>query len=307
MPSSKLCDHRLAAARIAADRVDGDGIVRRHEAGIDQRPQQRHRAGRIAAGIGDFSRRLDLVGLIGREFRKTIGPVGSDPKRRRGVEHLGRLGAHAVDQRDGLFRGIVRQAEDDEIHLLHQRLLGAGILALLLGDALDRDVVLQPQPLGDAEARGAGRAVDEHGGFCRRAPAVLGCWVSERLITCSLQAKLVSLVVAAKACGRASRISCAMVCEPGIRQCRKPIGDRGIIRLGFLLVQLEAAFDVLNPHGRNPRCLSSSLPAARPSSWPTSTVFSAPSGSRIFRSAYRSARQARPRCSVRTGPVRCTD
>ena len=77
MPSSKLCDHRLAAAGIAAHRIDGDGIIRRQQTGIDQRPQQRDRAGRIAAGIGDFSRRPDLVGLIRREFRKAVGPVAA--------------------------------------------------------------------------------------------------------------------------------------------------------------------------------------------------------------------------------------
>ena len=149
----ETCDHRLAAARIAADRVDGDGIVRRQQAGIDQRPQQRDRAGRIAAGIGDFPRGPDLVGLIRREFRKAVGPVAGDAKRRRGVQHLGRRSAHAVDQRDGLLRGIIRQAEDDEIDLLHQRALGAGILALVLGDAFHRDVVLLVEALANAEAR----------------------------------------------------------------------------------------------------------------------------------------------------------
>ena len=177
-------DHRLAAARIAAHRIDGDGIVRRHQTGIDQRPQQRDRAGRIAAGIRDFPRGPDLVGLVRREFRKAVGPVGRDAKRRRGVQHLGRRGAHAVDQRDGLLRGIIRQAEDDEVHFLHQRALGAGILALVLGDAFHRDVVLQAEALANAEARRSGRAVDEHGGLRgrRRPVRPFGCLVSERVM-----------------------------------------------------------------------------------------------------------------------------
>ena len=83
-------DHRLAAAGIAAHRVDGDGIVGRQQAGIDQRPQQRDRAGRIAAGIGDLLARSDLVGLVRRQFRKAIGPVGRDAKRGRGIQHLRR-------------------------------------------------------------------------------------------------------------------------------------------------------------------------------------------------------------------------
>ena len=181
-------DHRLAAARIAAHRVDGDGIVRRQQAGIDQRPQQRNAAGRIAAGIGDFSRGPDLVGLVRREFRKAVSPVGGDPKRRRRVEHLGSRSAHAVDQGNGFLRGIVRQAEDDEIHLLHQRPLGAGILALLLGDAFHHDVVLQPKALLNAEPRRSGSAVNEHGGLGRGRRRFCGWWLSVRVMARSFRA-----------------------------------------------------------------------------------------------------------------------
>ena len=63
------------------------------------------------------------------------------------------------------LRGVIRQAEDHEVHFLHQRALGAGILALVLGDALDHDVVLRAEALANAEAGGSGRAVDEHGGL----------------------------------------------------------------------------------------------------------------------------------------------
>ena len=161
-------DHGLAAARIAAHRIDGDGIVRRHQPGIHQRPQQRHRAGRIAARVRDFPRRPYLVGLIRREFRKAVGPVAGDAKRRRCVQHLGCGRSHAVDQRNGLSRGVIRQAEDDEVHLLHQRPLGLRILALVLGNALEHDVVLQAKALANAEARRSGRAIDEHGWAARR-------------------------------------------------------------------------------------------------------------------------------------------
>jgi len=44
-------DHRFAAARIAAHRVDGYRVVHRHQSGIHERPQQRHRARRIAARV----------------------------------------------------------------------------------------------------------------------------------------------------------------------------------------------------------------------------------------------------------------
>ena len=45
-------DHGLAAAAVAADRVDGERVVGRHEPGCDQRMQQRDRAGGVAARIG---------------------------------------------------------------------------------------------------------------------------------------------------------------------------------------------------------------------------------------------------------------
>ena len=123
-------DHGLAAARITAHRIDGDGIVRRQQPGIHERPQQRHRAGRIAARVRDFPRRPYLVGLVRREFRKAIGPVGGDAKGGRCVQHLGGGRSHAVDQRNRLSRGLIGQAEDDEVHFLHQRALGPRILAL---------------------------------------------------------------------------------------------------------------------------------------------------------------------------------
>ena len=216
----KTRDHRLAAAGISAHRVDGDGIVRRQQPGIDQRSQQRHRAGRITAGIGNLPCGLDLVGLVRRELGKAIGPVGRDAERGGGVEHPRPPRPHAVDQRDRFLCRIVRQTEDDEIDLLHQRPLGGRILALLLRDALHCDVVLQPQPLGDAEASGAGAAIDEHGRLLDRAGGLLmGFGETHHMLPSS---EAVSLVFAAKACGRTSRISCAMVCEPWSGRAASP-------------------------------------------------------------------------------------
>ena len=47
-------DHRLSAAGIAGDRVDGDGEILGDEASVRQRAQQRDGAGGVAAGIGDI-------------------------------------------------------------------------------------------------------------------------------------------------------------------------------------------------------------------------------------------------------------
>ena len=104
--------------------------------------------------------------LVRREFREAVGPVAGDAKRRRGIQHLGSPCPHAVDQRDGFLGGIVGKAEDDEVHFLHQRALRAGILALFLGDAFHRDIVLQVEALANAEARRSRRAVNEYGRPC---------------------------------------------------------------------------------------------------------------------------------------------
>src|SRR5207248_6699572 len=56
-------DHLPAAAGIAADRVDRDGVIARQDAGVDERPDQRNRAGRVAAGVGDLARGSDALGL----------------------------------------------------------------------------------------------------------------------------------------------------------------------------------------------------------------------------------------------------
>jgi len=158
-------NHRLAAARIAAHRVDADGIVGRHETRIDKRPEQRHRTGRIASGIGNFARSPDLAGLVGREFGKTVHPIGRDAMRRGSIEHLGRRCTHSVDECRRLLRGRIREAKNDEVHLLHQRALGGGILALLRRDAFHRNIALPIEALADAQPRRSGLAVNEDDGL----------------------------------------------------------------------------------------------------------------------------------------------
>ena len=155
------------------------------------------RAGRIAAGVRDFPRGTDLVGLVRRQFRKAVGPVGRDAKRGRGIQHLRRRGAHAVDQLDRLLGGVIRQAEDDEIDFRHQRLLGFRILALLVGDARRPSTSFcMAEPLGNAEARGAGAAVNEHDRLLSTAGvSAFGSLVSETVMSRSFQRKSLNCVV----------------------------------------------------------------------------------------------------------------
>src|SRR6185369_16669980 len=91
-----------------------------------------------------------------------------------------------------------------------------GVLALLLGDVLHRDVVLQPEPLGNAEARRSGSAVNEHGGLGRAADGFRLVAVGEGHGTV-LSGWFVSLAKAswfANTSGRASLIKRAMCCAP---------------------------------------------------------------------------------------------
>src|SRR3954447_22704666 len=80
--SFEFGDHRLAAARITAHRIDGDRIVGRHETGIDEGPDQRHRTRGVAARIRDFPRGSDLADLIRCKLGKAVSPIERDTVRR---------------------------------------------------------------------------------------------------------------------------------------------------------------------------------------------------------------------------------
>src|SRR5207247_8454105 len=91
-----------------------------------------------------------------------------------------------------------------------------GILPLLLGNALHDDVVLQPQPLLNAEPRRSRPAVNEHGGPGRAAGDFGLVAVGEGHGTI-LSIWFVSLAKAswfANALGRACFIKCAICCAP---------------------------------------------------------------------------------------------
>src|SRR6202011_4137575 len=141
-------DHRSAAAGIAADRAYRDRVVRRDEPRLDERAQQADSAGRVTAGIGDFARRRDLSGLIGRHFRKAVGPFGIDPVRGAGVEQFRRAGAQ-------------RPGEGGWLSRTHHVLPSGRILTLRLRQAAQRYPGHQFEPLPDAESGRTSLAVDE--------------------------------------------------------------------------------------------------------------------------------------------------
>ena len=86
-----------------------------------KRPQQRNRAGRIAARIGDALGCADRVGLFGVEFGEAVNPTLGDAMRGRGIDDFRRVVAEAIGQRHGFLRRIVRQAQHDGIDVAHHR------------------------------------------------------------------------------------------------------------------------------------------------------------------------------------------
>ena len=138
-------------------------MVPRDDAVGEQRAEQRDRAGRVAAGIADARGLGDGAGLARAELREAVGPVGCGPVGGRGIEDLRRatvVPGDAVDDRDRIARGRVGQAEHDEVGGAHRVAPGGRVLAALGIDA-DRRDRQGAEPFADAEAGGAGLAVDE--------------------------------------------------------------------------------------------------------------------------------------------------
>lgn len=154
----ELGDHRLAAARIARDRVDGQRMVVRHQACADQRADEREEAGGIAARIGNSRRLGDLGRLAGLQFGKAIGPAIGHAMRARGVDHADLGGP---DHLHRLARGVIGQAKDHEVRRIERILALRGVLAVLVAQDDLLDPVAAVEPLADFQARGAHGAVDE--------------------------------------------------------------------------------------------------------------------------------------------------
>jgi len=79
--------------------------------------------------------------------------------RGRGVDDT--RGIVAVEQRHGLARGGVRQAQDGDIGLTQEIGAGGRVLAVRLGDRQDVEVTALRQPRPDLQSGGAVFAVDE--------------------------------------------------------------------------------------------------------------------------------------------------
>ena len=127
-------------------------------------------AGGVAAGVGDTGGGGQRIAAAGGDFGETVGPARIGAVRGRGIDDA-RGGI--LDQRDGLARGIVGQAQDHRVGGVERVGAGVGILAGVVGERDQGDVAAAGEPLVDLDAGGAGGAVDEHFNGHVRASAAL--------------------------------------------------------------------------------------------------------------------------------------
>ena len=157
-------DHGRAAAAVAADGVDAERRIGGDQPCIDQRSQQRDRAGGVAARVRHPVCRRDAGRLIARQFRKTICPARRGAVGGAGVEDFG----HGTRKGDGAAGRIVGQAQDYQVGGLHGGLPCIGGFTFSVGERDQGDRGHARESVGDLEAGGAGLAVDEdaagHGG-----------------------------------------------------------------------------------------------------------------------------------------------
>ena len=138
-------DHLRTAAGVARDRVHGEGGIAGDQLALAERPHEREEAGRIAARIRDAASAGELGPGRARQLGEPVRPGGA--MRGAGVEHARR----AVDQPDGLARGVVGQAQDHEVDLVHDRALRRRILRAVARQADELDVVARGEALPDLE------------------------------------------------------------------------------------------------------------------------------------------------------------
>ena len=159
-------DHLAPAARVAADRRQHGGVVRRQQPGIDQRPQQRDGAGGVAAGVGHALGLLHGGALVFRQLGEAESPAFGHAVRRAGVDDARLLARQRVDHGHRFACRVVVQAQDDQIDTGHDLALGVGVLAFGRVDADEIDARHVRQPLANLQPGGAGFAVDENLGHC---------------------------------------------------------------------------------------------------------------------------------------------
>jgi hypothetical protein len=98
--------HGFPASGIARYGIYAQRGGRIEQTGADQRPDQRKKAGRVAAGIRYPLRSRDLLPPPGFNLREAIGPTLRDAVGRRGIDDAG---PRIADQRQRFPRRLIRE------------------------------------------------------------------------------------------------------------------------------------------------------------------------------------------------------
>ena len=149
-------DHLFAAAGVAGDAGAAEGIVRRGQPQLHQRPHDADKPAGIAAGHCHAAGIFDLL-LLALQLREAVVPCGIGAEGGGGVQHL-----HVrAQQGHDLFGCRIRQAEEGEVSRIDDLCPLVHVLAALLGDGEQFNFRPGSQTVGNAQTRGACGAVDK--------------------------------------------------------------------------------------------------------------------------------------------------
>ena len=147
-----LGDHLLAPAGVAGEGEAGDGIVPGQNPQFGERGGGGQKTGGVAAGVGHPIGELDALALAGQQLGNAVYPALGGAVGGGGVDDPG-LGV--VNQGDRLFGSGVRQAEEHQVGLVQKLSAFLQVLALVLVNEQQLDVVPAAQALVDLQAGGA--------------------------------------------------------------------------------------------------------------------------------------------------------
>jgi len=165
-------DHGAATTGKAADGGQADRVIGGQHASIDQGAQHGDGAAGVTTRVGHALGIHHGLALIGCELGETEHPARCDAVRCGRIDDLGLVAHHRVDHGHRLARGVVVQAQNDQIHLGHEIAFGGRVLAAFGRDAHHLDGGHALQPLANLKSSGTGFAVDENLGHGRSALSV---------------------------------------------------------------------------------------------------------------------------------------
>ena len=149
-------DHFLAAAGIAGQGEAGERVGSRDDAHPDQRSCAGDESCRVAAGIGDPVAGCDGGALVGGELREAVGPAVGSAVRGGSVDDAD---VRVIDQRDGLDGACVGQAQEDDVRRVEEFAALFVVVALVLVDAHQLQVLPGADPVKNLQAGGAALSV----------------------------------------------------------------------------------------------------------------------------------------------------